>query len=80
MSSLVLSTEKFEDLRLFIDLAQRLGVQYTLPTKIGNDLTKKKKRKYGFAKDFVTYIAPDFDETPAGFEDYKPEIFLKCSI
>ncbi len=30
----------------------------------------KKKRKYGFAKGKTLYIAPDFNETPAGFEDY----------
>ena len=30
----------------------------------------KKKRQYGFAKGMTLYIAPDFDETPAGFEEY----------
>ena len=29
-----------------------------------------KKRKYGFAKGMTLYIAPDFDETPPGFEEY----------
>lgn len=27
-------------------------------------------RQFGFAKDFITYIAPDFDDTPPGFEEY----------
>lgn len=29
-----------------------------------------KKRKYGFAKGMTLYIAPDFDDTPPGFEEY----------
>lgn len=29
-----------------------------------------KKRKAGFAKGMTLYIAPDFDETPPGFEEY----------
>ncbi|HRI59930.1 MAG TPA: hypothetical protein PK228_09410 [Saprospiraceae bacterium] len=32
-----------------------------------------KKRKAGFAKGMTLYIAPDFDETPPGFEEYMPE-------
>lgn len=32
-----------------------------------------KKRKYGFAKGMTLYIAPDFDETPPGFEEYMPQ-------
>lgn len=29
-----------------------------------------KKRKAGFAKGMTLYIAPDFDDTPPGFEEY----------
>ncbi len=32
-----------------------------------------KKRQYGFAKGMTKYIAPDFDKTPPGFEDYMPK-------
>ncbi len=31
-----------------------------------------KKRKPGFAKGMILYVAPDFDETPAGLEEYMP--------
>ena len=31
---------------------------------------KGKKRQYGFAKGMTKYIAPDFNETPPGFEEY----------
>ncbi len=33
---------------------------------------EKSKRKYGFAKGMTLYVAPDFDETPPGFEEYMP--------
>ena len=29
-------------------------------------------RQFGFAKGLITYVAPDFDETPPGFEEYMP--------
>lgn len=31
-----------------------------------------KKREFGFAKGLITHVSADFDETPAGFEDYIP--------
>ena len=30
----------------------------------------RKKRQFGFAKGLTIYIAPDFDDTPPGFEEY----------
>lgn len=30
-------------------------------------------RQFGFAKGLITNVAPDFDETPPGFEEYMPE-------
>ncbi len=29
-------------------------------------------RQAGFGKDLIGWIAPDFDQTPPGFEDYMP--------
>lgn len=31
-------------------------------------------RPFGFAKGMISYVSPDFDETPAGFEAYAPDI------
>lgn len=39
------------------------------PTQPEEDLGPK----FGFAKGFFTYVAPDFDETPPGFEEYMPQ-------
>ena len=33
---------------------------------------KKPVRKAGWGKDFFIYVAPDFDDTPEGFEEYMP--------
>lgn len=33
---------------------------------------EEKKRQFGFAKGMISYVAPDFDETPPGFEEYMP--------
>ena len=30
-------------------------------------------RQAGWAENLILYVAPDFDETPAGFEDYMPQ-------
>ncbi len=30
-------------------------------------------RQFGFAKGLFTYVSPDFDENPLGFEEYMPE-------
>ena len=34
--------------------------------------TERPKARFGSGKDFIAYIAPDFDETPEGFEEYMP--------
>jgi len=30
-------------------------------------------RQPGWGKDFFIYVAPDFDDTPEGFEEYTPD-------
>lgn len=34
--------------------------------------TERPLARFGSGKDFFAYMAPDFDETPEGFEDYMP--------
>ncbi|MEI6410112.1 MAG: hypothetical protein WCR52_12055 [Bacteroidota bacterium] len=39
---------------------------------------QKTGRQAGWAKHMIKYVAPDFDETPEGFEDYlMPKVILK---
>ncbi len=34
---------------------------------------QKSGRQAGWAKDLILYIAPDFNDTPEGFENYMPQ-------
>jgi prevent-host-death family protein len=33
---------------------------------------ERPRPRFGSGKDFIAYMAPDFDETPEGFEEYMP--------
>jgi prevent-host-death family protein len=35
-------------------------------------LGERPRPRFGSGKDFIAYIAPDFDEIPEGFEEYMP--------
>lgn len=35
-------------------------------------IDKDKKRQPGWGKEYILYVAPDFDDTPPGFEEYMP--------
>ncbi|MEK7255166.1 MAG: UPF0175 family protein [Bacteroidota bacterium] len=60
-------------------LNQKAFQQATAGQKNGNskqevigEAAKDNHRKPGWGKDIFKYVAPDFDETPEGFEDYMP--------
>lgn len=48
-------------------------IKVLLNKHVANSEAPKPSRQFGFAKGLITYVAPDFDETPSGFEDYMPE-------
>lgn len=52
-----------------LDYVKIVSENLPLPPK---KAVPKKQRTFGFAKNQITYVAPDFDETPPGFEDYVP--------
>ncbi|MEZ4960397.1 MAG: hypothetical protein R2830_11320 [Saprospiraceae bacterium] len=55
------------------DLLSQIRQLLEAKTKPGGiEKPKPAKRQYGFAKGMTLYIAPDFDETPEGFEEYMP--------
>lgn len=41
------------------------------PIPLGKEI--QVARQFGFAKGLITYVSPDFDDTPPGFEDYLPK-------
>ncbi len=66
---LILSLQDYQVLDKIEQLLKSNGVK-TNGSEIPEGEPTLKKRKAGFAKGMVLYIAPDFDETPPGFEEY----------
>ena len=61
-----------QDARQLKSLEQWLpnaAAQPALQTKING---KSNPRQFGCGKGIFTYVAPDFDDTPPGFEEYMP--------
>jgi hypothetical protein len=71
---MTLEAQKLELIQLILQsndshLFHRL---WQIVTQKSNDNQPKQvtTRQFGFGKGTFGYIAPDFDETPSGFEDY----------
>ena len=56
------------DPRLFSSLWQFM--QQKTDVELPPNPSSATPRQFGFGKGTFSYVAPDFDETPAGFEDY----------
>ena len=65
----ILSLQDYQVLAKIEQLLKSSGVKSNGTVALGHEY-QPKKRKAGFAKGVTLYIAPDFDETPPGFEDY----------
>jgi hypothetical protein len=59
------------DIRLFDSLWQI--VTQKSETKLKPNAPVLTPRQFGFGKGTFTYVAPDFNETPSGFEEYMIE-------
>lgn len=68
-------TKKLELIQMILTLQDEelLAKINALLSKYAASKAQKPVRKFGFAKGLITYVAPDFDETPPGFEDYMPQ-------
>lgn len=66
---LILSLQDYQVLDKIEQLLQSNGAKTNGSAMPENELPLK-KRKAGFAKGMILYIAPDFDEIPPGFEEY----------
>jgi len=66
---LILSLQDYQVLDKIEQLLKTNGVK-TNGSAMPENEPVNKKRKAGFAKGMTLYIAPDFDETPPGFEEY----------
>lgn len=68
----ILALQDYQLLEKIEQLIKSKGAKTT--DSINPDLEPPlQKRKAGFAKGMTLYIAPDFDETPPGFEEYMSE-------
>jgi hypothetical protein len=65
---LILSLQDYQVLDKIEQLLKTNGVK-TNGSAMPENQPLVKKRKAGFAKGMTLYIAPDFDETPPGFEE-----------
>jgi hypothetical protein len=66
---MILSLQDYQVLDKIEQLLKTNGAKTSVSGKPETD-PPLKKRKAGFAKGMTLYIAPDFDDTPAGFEEY----------
>lgn len=65
----ILALQDYQILEKIEHLLKSNRAQTNISVKSEN-APSKKKRKAGFAKSIIVYVAPDFDETPPGFEEY----------
>lgn len=66
---LILSLQDYQLLDKIEQLLKSNGIR-TNSSSMPPIETPLNKRKAGFAKGITLYIAPDFDDTPPGFEEY----------
>ncbi|MBC7773954.1 MAG: hypothetical protein H7246_00845 [Phycisphaerae bacterium] len=66
---MILSLQDYQVLGKIEQLLKTNGTKTNGSTMLEAEVPLK-KRKAGFAKGMTLYIAPDFDDTPPGFEEY----------
>ena len=72
-TQLILNLDSVEEFSRILQLLKEFGFEnkIQIKTKAPKPVkTAPKPRQAGWGKDFFAYIAPDFDETPPGFEEY----------
>jgi hypothetical protein len=73
-AQLILNFETLQELSEMLPLLKKMGLeqQMEIRTNMPTDVAdNKKSRQPGWAKNIFRYIAPDFDDTPSGFEEYQ---------
>jgi len=64
---------KLELMKWIGDLSDKKLLDQLYRFKKQAELPPSHTRKPGWGKEFFIYVAPDFDDTPEGFEDYTPD-------
>jgi hypothetical protein len=73
-AQLILNFNTLEEFSQIVQVLKGLGLEKkievkTMPSPFLNE-TRLEPRQAGWGKNLFPYVAPDFDETPAGFEEY----------
>jgi hypothetical protein len=72
-TQIILNLDSLEDFSQILQLLKEFGFDKKIQIKSKTPKPNKKElkpRQAGWGKGLFSYVAPDFDETPVGFEDY----------
>ena len=79
-AQVILNFDTIEEFSKILQVLKDLGLEQKIQVKKKALQPKKqplKPRQAGWGKELFSYVAPDFDETPPGFEDYQLDIDTK---
>lgn len=72
-AQVILNFDSTEEFTRILQLLKEFGLDSKIQIKTKSSKASKptpKPRQAGWGKTFFAYVAPDFDDTPAGFEEY----------
>ena len=72
-TQIIFNLDSLEDFSKILQLLKEYGFDQKIQIKSKSSKPIKivlKPRQAGWGKGLFSYVAPDFDETPSGFEDY----------
>lgn len=70
-AQIILNFDTAEEFARVFQLLKEIGLEQTIKVKHkSSKSTTPTPRQAGWGKGLFTYVAPDFDKTPSGFEDY----------
>ena len=75
-AQVILNFDTVEEFSRILQILKDLGLDQKIQVKAKSSKSVKeplKPRQAGWGKSLFAYVAPDFDETPPGFEEYQTD-------
>ena len=75
-AQVILNFDTVEEFSRILQILKDLGLDQKIQVKAKSSKSVKeplKPRQAGWGKGLFAYVAPDFDETPSGFEEYQTD-------
>ena len=75
-TQVILNFDTLEEFSRIFAVLKDMGLEQKIQVKTKSSKPAKapfKPRQAGWGKGIFAYVAPDFDETPPGFEEYSSE-------